>query len=386
VHQATGAARTNTKFPSLDGLRGVAILLVIIFHFVSWSNERAPTSLRRITEVGTSGVDLFFVLSGFLITGILSDARGSKGYYLNFYMRRVLRIFPLYYAVVMATTILGPLVAPHDAKVAEVAAQQGWLWGYAVNISVAIRNRWSFYGMNHFWSLAVEEQFYLIWPFLVASLPRVRMVQLCVTLWIAAFLCRLWFHLHGQWLAVYTLTPCRMDEFAAGGLAALLLRGSGSLASLVRCAVYIAFPSGVLAVILFSPIANGFAMGEVLRPTALSLFFGSLHLLIVLRDDGLLNRVLRQRWLRTIGKYSYGLYVIHHPLRQLFELLFSPAVLANRLHSPALGACAFTGLSASISIGLAALSFHIFESPALRLKRYFEYVPVSPSVHESSLQ
>src|SRR5882757_6366172 len=149
-----GSSRpADSKVVALDGMRGVAILLVLVFHLTSWANDAAPTRLFRVTGVGYIGVDLFFVLSGFLITGILADARGSKGFFVNFYMRRVLRIFPLYYAIVGLVVLLGPIVAPHNPKIAAVSSQQIWLWTYGVNVAAAIRNEWTFYGMNHFWSL-----------------------------------------------------------------------------------------------------------------------------------------------------------------------------------------------------------------------------------------
>jgi peptidoglycan/LPS O-acetylase OafA/YrhL len=346
-----------------------------------------------VSGTGYVGVDLFFVLSGFLITGILADARGSKGFFLNFYMRRVLRIFPLYYAIVGLVTVVGPLVAPNDPKIAAVSAQQVWLWTYGVNVAAALRNEWTFYGMNHFWSLAVEEQFYLVWPLLVAALPRKRMAHLCLVVMVLAAGLRLWFLVSGHWLAAYALMPSRMDELAGGGFVALLVRGPFDKAKLVRAARYLAPPATLCALgLLFGgdylkgslPHANAFL------PSVLSVLFGSLHVLVTQTGPGgLLRAVLERPFLGVLGRYSYGLYVLHHPLRHLFEKLFPPASLASHLHSAALGAVAFTVLAGGLSLVLAMLSFRFFESPVLALKRYFEYgrsrpapvdapVPVAP--------
>jgi peptidoglycan/LPS O-acetylase OafA/YrhL len=369
----TPGVTLDKKIPALDGVRGLAITMVLVFHFTTWANDRAPTRLFELTSPGTLGVDLFFVLSGFLITGILADARGSDGYFKNFYMRRTLRIFPLYYAAVVLVAVIGPLIAPNNQKIAEVTAQQGWLWTYTVNISGAIKNQFTFYGMNHFWSLAVEEQFYLVWPFLVAWLPRERMAKLCVVLMVAALGLRIWFDAHDRWLAVYSLMPCRMDELSAGALAALLLRGPSTAPELLRWSRYAVIAGGIGTALLVLPL-HGSLPPHVLLPTTLSALFGGMHVYAVLLDaKSVLRRVLEVSWLRALGRYSYGLYVIHHPLRQLFEKLFPPGTLASVLHSPALGAIAFTLLSGLLSLGFAYVSFRFFESPILNLKRHFEY-------------
>ena len=378
--QALKPPSADHKLLALDGIRGVAILLVLIFHFTAWASERVATSLERATDIGQMGVDLFFVLSGFLITGILADARGSQGYFVNFYARRSLRIFPLYYAVIGLVVFGGPLLAPHNDKLAEVTAQQGWLWGYTVNVAEAIDNKWTFYGMNHFWSLDVEEQFYLVWPFLVALLAPARMARLCLVMIVFALGLRLWLTIDGHWLASYALMPCRMDELAAGGYAALLLRASPDPARLMRPAAAVTIGCTVLTIFLLSPAAAWLPNAAVLLPTLLSGLFAGAHLVAVLQPARRVFRTaLESSWLRLFGRYSYGLYVIHHPLRQLFEYLFPPITLAAWFHSPGLGAAAFTLLSVTLSLGMAMLSFHLFESPLLSLKRHFEYNRAAPA-------
>src|SRR5690625_4685275 len=168
----------------LDGVRGVAILLVILFHCF-------PSPL---TGLGWIGVDLFFVLSGFLITGILIDSKGNKRYYSNFIGRRILRIFPLYYLVLFIMLFLLPLIGrgfSSGSNYSFYLRHQGWFWSYLQN--------WlfSFHGfpknliLSHFWSLGVEEQFYLVWPFLVLLLPKKLLLKSSIFLCMTAIIFRM---------------------------------------------------------------------------------------------------------------------------------------------------------------------------------------------------
>ena len=171
--------------PALDGVRGVAILLVILFHHTLM---RQQTPLDRvyasIARLGWSGVDLFFVLSGFLITGILCDAKGSPRSYRNFYVRRTLRIFPLYYAFVFFTLTIAPWLWP-DTPLAEMAraemrdTSEAWSWLYLSNILFALKEGFGHPNLAVTWSLAIEEQFYLVWPLLVAGLGRHTLMWTC---------------------------------------------------------------------------------------------------------------------------------------------------------------------------------------------------------------
>src|SRR4051812_38390961 len=191
--------------PALDGLRGFAILLVLLLHFTPMGEASTKIGAigKWIASAGGIGVDLFFVLSGFLITGILLDAKGTPHFFRNFYARRTLRIFPLYYGVLFVCFILVPLFHPFNAEEQQVAHEQGWLWLYGTNIRESMSGAdWPFHrgwiSMDHFWSLAVEEHFYLVWPLAVFLLNRRAMIATCFIAIAGALAWRLWLFFSGD--------------------------------------------------------------------------------------------------------------------------------------------------------------------------------------------
>ncbi len=365
-------AQAHDRIPELDGLRGLAALLVVAYHFVP---EEAPGALSvwKWAHFGWVGVDLFFVLSGFLITRILLRSRGTPHYFRNFYARRTLRIFPLYYGVLLVTLV----VIPSTVRIAGldgVRAHQAWLWLYASNFGTIVRGiEW--HGFSHFWSLAVEEHFYLVWPALVLWLNPRGLARACVGLVAGAFLTRvLILAFGGGTHACYFLTPCRIDTLATGALLALAVCHREATQAVGRLAPWVApIALGLIVVMLAvrgdptyetTPVA---AFGF----TLLALFWGSvLALALTSRPDAVLPRVFRSGTLCFFGKYSYSLYVFNRLLTAPVGALAPPAVLSAYL-GPDLGIVAHLAVGVVLNVAIAVASWHLFEVHFLRLKRYF---------------
>jgi peptidoglycan/LPS O-acetylase OafA/YrhL len=374
-----GAPTPGAHVPALDGLRGVAVLLVLAFHFAHIDGEGGAVErvLLGVTRSGWAGVDLFFVLSGLLITGILLDARGNSGYFRAFYLRRVLRIFPLYYAYLAVLFFLVPLVLPAvDVR----SDTQGWLWTYLGNVLFS-RER-GFHASpltGHFWSLAVEEQFYLVWPFLVWLLPRRRLAWVCLGLVAGAFALRFAIHRTSfNATAAYVLTPARMDALAMGALVAIAAREPAWWPRVVRGAPWV-LGAAVAAVAAVWVEQGGIFGGDpVVQVWAFGPLAAGFAAVLVLALDGRgssrLARTLSRPALRTAGKYSYGLYVLHYPAFLALEAMgLTSAVLAARLGGRLAGIAAFVAIAGAVTFAGALLSWHGMEKHFLRWKDLAPY-------------
>jgi peptidoglycan/LPS O-acetylase OafA/YrhL len=367
--------------PVLDGIRGIAILAVLLFHFIAPENRDglANAAVSWLFSYGALGVDLFFILSGFLITGILYDARTDEHYFRNFYMRRLLRIFPLYYGVLVIIFLVLPLIPElRGTEIIGLRAYQAWAWLYAVNIYLAIHNGWVLSYIEHFWSLAVEEQFYLIWPlavWLLAAKPRV-FLTFSFLVAAASFVGRIAASVGGVGpVATEVLTPFQLDALAIGGFLAVYLRQPGGEGGARRLVVPLALAGLGLLVIQFGA-RHLTVRGNVLE----SVRGGAFHLLLAaLLLKGLLGQVssgwtrcLLSRPLAFLGKYSYGLYVYHHFFSYYFSSHHTDLTLAARLGCSSMLALVLqAGAGIAASIVLAWLSYEYFEKRFLRLKRYW---------------
>jgi peptidoglycan/LPS O-acetylase OafA/YrhL len=313
--------------PALDGLRGIAILVVMVHHFTIFGMG-APTTVldKRVYKLfaaGWCGVDLFFVLSGFLITGILLDAKGGAHFFRNFYMRRFLRIFPLYYGFLFAFFVLLPLTFPLGDSFRSLLEQQGWYWSYLVNLPIAMEGWPRQYAIGHFWSLAVEEQFYLVWPLMVFFCGRRQLMVICVACFLGSVGVRLGFALAGYPLAGYVLTPARMDTLAVGAFLALIVRRSDGLMILTRWnwPVGCAAAAGLGAIFVWQ---HGLRELDIIVQTIgysmLAVMFGALLVAALARpSESRIGRFFERPVLRFFGRYSYGLYVFHHPVVLLLQ-------------------------------------------------------------------
>jgi peptidoglycan/LPS O-acetylase OafA/YrhL len=396
-----GASDAERRDPRLDGLRGLAILLVMLFHMTRFELAQRPAgiALSAVPLMGWSGVDLFFVLSGFLITGILLRTKESPGYYRTFYARRALRIFPLYYAVLTFFTLIAPHVALSSGGRPFVLAPplQGaaWYWLYLSNVRIAwIGHTQSLVDVS--WSLAIEEHFYLIWPWVVRRCDARRLLAICAATAAGALALRAACIAAGaNPLVAYVLTPCRLDTLATGAALAVVAaratsRSGGGLAVLARPA-RLALPAAAAAFVAcwaylrFSAAgapSDATAATEALslttRPlmqtagyTLLCVAYGALLVWVATAPAGSRRaRCFELGALRQLGKYSYALYLLHFPVATLVLQLF-PRELYLRAFVPA--QLLVWALAIGASYALARLSWALLEEPMLRLKRHFPY-------------
>jgi len=363
--------------PVLDEIRGIAILLVIVFHSSHFTLDPLTPSApaiylyyQRLTQCGWIGVDLFFVLSGFLITRILLGAKDGPRYFRNFYARRFLRIFPLYYVT------LAIFAAAVAVKAVDGSGALPWLATYTSNLlSLRPGSLIVPASVQHFWSLAVEEQFYLVWPLVVLFASSRALVRICATVIVCAAAVRASFVLSGNVDAPYFFTLCRSDALATGaGIAVLLGRSRAPSAELLAWAKRLLAASGLALAALASARGGTLSFQDpwvlALGLSLLSLTFGScLVIALATRRGARPARI--SGGLTAFGKYSYAMYVFHQPIfiaigrmRQKWypggtphvQILIQLLALAG-------------GLAATFVLALA--SWHVLEKRMVALKRYF---------------
>ena len=371
--------RAKKHYPVLDGVRGLAVLLVLLHHFIESpvGSLTGKIALRSSTLFWT-GVDLFFVLSGFLITGILLDAKERPHYFRNFYVRRCFRIFPLYYAFLVFVFLFSyvPVRAPealvsyvHD--LANLRSYLPWLFLYATNMFTALRGFSPIAATGHFWSLAVEEQFYLAWPAVVLLLPRAGLLRLCMAIMFLAPLTRWAFwHFHAEPAAAYTFTLCRMDSLALGAVIAVSARDNASfrrIQGLLRSACIPAVVTIIGLTALYRSFAFNCKWVAVAGLTASALVCGHLIVTAITVNQGWLARWLELPLMRSLGKYSYAIYVLH----PVVSYLLKSWAFA---HLSGLACVLFMlVLGLPISYLLGYLSWHLLEKHFLRLRDLFPY-------------
>src|SRR5581483_3482556 len=379
-------ARSERHYPALDGLRGVAALMIVVYHFLTVAPIGGALHAYASRALGFTwaGVDLFFVLSGFLITGILADSRSRKHYFRNFYARRILRIFPLYYLVLVVVLVVLPGVGvPTEVP----TSYRPFFWTYSTNFFFASFG-WIEHRLTHLWSLAIEEQFYLVWPLVVfwaSDLEKLRRGLPFAVLTLMAL--RVVLISNGVPLnTLYLLTVTHCDGLLAGAYLALALKSSKPIPQAVRkpswflvlglCIVSVAFSNSFR----WNSVGTAPPAWRLLQATFTYTSLAVLFMMVVYRsiseEGSRLRRFFSNAVLRWFGKYSYALYVLHVPVA-VWLLESHGQSLTRAIGRPWLADVVLFTLFAGSSTLLAYLSWHLFEKHFLKLKRYFSssFVP-----------
>ena len=372
------------RIPELDGLRGLAILAVLLWHCVGGAldleQDWALWVLNSLNLAWT-GVDLFFVLSGFLIGGIMLDHCNSPNFFKVFYARRTLRIFPIYYVLVLVYVLaLAGGLARHCPAVQPMLEPQAPLWSYFTftqNFVFAHSGNGGAPWLQVTWSLAVEEQFYLCLPFVIFTVPRARLGQVLTGLIFAVPLLR--FMLYDlpprPGFAGYLLMPARADALLLGALGAWLVRHEPTRRWL---SAHVGLLYAALAVLFLGTAAlhqlriDYISLGMLTWGyTWIALFYCCLMLVAIHEKRGLVTCVTRNGALRYLGRISYGVYLLHQVVHGLAHGLILNQAPILRTWTDAL----VTVLAIVGTLALAALSWHRFEQPLVELGHSLKYSP-----------
>ena len=356
----------GSRIPELDGIRAIAIWMVLLLHILVFSSRPSllflPRAVREIIGHGWLGVDLFFLLSGFLITGILLDTKEQPSYFKNFYIRRFLRIMPLYFAVVIVWSLAYRGYGRYFALSSVFGANLSPLFHIHAP-----------HGPDVLWSLAVEEHFYLLWPAIVFLLNRRKVLALCGILFIGCPILRAIFAAKGMNPdLIYQLTWFRLDGLSAGAAMAiwarsdLFSRRNTQILVVILMTALCIISVGGLPFHIFgraTPAAVGF------RYTQAYLFFGSFFLLTLVYRDANWTAFLRNPFMQLSGALSYCLYLVHFSVGDLFQFLYT------HQHSFSLGTDAVVLTRGAFmilgSFAIALLSRKYLEAPMLALKDRF---------------
>ena len=369
----------KTRFPALDGIRALAVTMVFALHFGAGSHGGLLKLVKAVSLHGGMGVDLFFVLSGFLITGILYDTQSDSHFFSRFFGRRSIRIFPIFYLVLTVLLLLTP-VFRYQWRPGHLAFPF-YLGNFVMAADPSLRDVRSAVHpaasatLIHFWSLCVEEQFYFIWPLAVWTVrDRMRLILTASGLSVAALGLRIAFVLnfspryYEMWM--WHQLPFRMDALLIGAVLALVLRGPQADFWQRSCKwLFLLGAAIVIAISVVSPSLNSPWINTV---GLTSVAIASAGLIgTALRPESIAFRVFHLRPFRVLGKYSYGFYVYHLIWGEAWSHL--ERVLATRLHSSVVATAMVDILSFSLTFSVAKLSYDYFEVRFLRLKKRFEY-------------
>jgi peptidoglycan/LPS O-acetylase OafA/YrhL len=365
----------------LDGLRAVGLSFVLFHHF---SPSDISLAWFQLGNLGWIAMDSFFVMSGFLITGILLDSRDKPSFYRTYYARRALRIFPLYYAVLLIWWVIGRF-GNHGIDWRHMITEWGspiWFWFYVGNIRVSMMQSWPrIVGYGPLWSLQIEEQYYLLFPFAVALLRREHLRRLLIAAVFISPLFRLaayWWQPENRFLQ-YVLLPCHCEGLALGGLIAMRFRSGPWHISKKVLSILTAILLGATCIgSLWSTWgtrneATGSDWDRLAGYSISSLACACLILWLICFRDSSWTSWLRSRPLQYLGKISYGVYLLQTLGYWIMMDLAKKQILHFKKNDPV-----FFIECVGVTLVLAALSWHFFERPLLKIKDRIPYARANP--------
>ena len=357
------SAPSRQYYPALDGLRGIAIIMVVIFHNFNFTNY---------FFFGWLGVDLFFVLSGLLITEILIKTSGKPGFLRNFYLRRILRIFPLYYLILIICIIILPLFPALRDNLKYYTDHQWWYWLLIENWLYIVHPPEKYNLLLHLWSIAVEEQFYIIWPFAILFIKnRKILLALVVTLLAGIMLTRslLWItNTEGlQYFNLYIFT--RIDGICLGCALALLRTINPDFLK-NNTAILVIFFAALNFIFFFINRRSDFTFPyyPFIGYTTFAILFTILVNECIVNDTGWIASIFKIPPLKFFGRISYGLYLIHWPVYKFSNDKFILLLKQFNLSGDNLIRIISAVLATILAIILSVFSYYYFEKRFLNLK------------------
>lgn len=372
-------------FPRVDALRGMAIIFVLLAHYFGGAIrfEVSPNSsfpiLLELLRLGWSGVDLFFVLSGFLIGGILLDNKDAKNFFKVFYMRRICRILPLYFLLLLpffiCVYILKATWEPPRDFLFEYPLPIAPYFVFLQNFFMAKANTWGPHWLGITWTLAIEEQFYLLVPLIIRFVDRRKIPFVLVLLILLAILSRmvLFWVFKLSYLGIYVLLPCRMDSLFLGVLAAALIRKPWVVESIQTNRWFWRSATAILGagILVFTLYHQGWdtLTVTIFGYTWFSTFYFFVLFSVLFSHNHLIRLVFENRVLRGIGLISYGIYLFHQLISGLLHgiFLYQAPQLFDRYD------LYVTTLSAVVVVFLAAILHVFIEKPFINLGHRFKY-------------
>ncbi len=370
---------SESRIVSLDGVRGLAILTVMLGHIGEFGLPIHP-AFNAVFAMSWVGVELFFVLSGFLITSILIEKLNTKNYFSRFYLRRFLRIVPVYYLVLTVTTYLFPLIfnnliTPDMSQSWQQHAP--WYYAFLANIMMMQLGDMPHDPVAVAWSLAVEEQFYLVWPFVALGFRYFRPLTILGSLLIGGIILRAILMMNG-WadLMFYLFTPTRMDSLILGAALAVARHYGWMKASWHFAWVGYAAAALLVTMRALSLVTVGFdeanhvvlAVESLTYYTLIAVVFASLIGHLLTKSQSRLAGWMSKKWLCQIGLWSYPIYLTHNLINHaLANSGFTFGVFGSNL----VGLGFHAGVTFAVAVGVGYLLHRWIERPILGLKASF---------------